>query len=160
MKKTIIILGLTAMLLLGIVGINFSSIGQEGDGILGTAEAVGNSPPIFKMTKTYQNDEYTGCDDSFLYLDSMGDDNFGQYGYNVVSNDYYRTVIRFSNLGIPAGSTIVSANLEGYWYKIDNNGNNISIYGIKKPWLESEVTYIEYSLGNSWEIWGAKGSLD
>jgi len=59
---------------------------------------------------------------------------------------------------MPAGSKVSSISL-------DLNVTNAStqtyqLYEIKRPWVERAATWQLYASGSSWEVAGAKGSLD
>ena len=59
---------------------------------------------------------------------------------------------------IPAGSRISSASVT---LNVTNNSTETyQAYELKRPWVESATTWRLYAAGNSWQIAGAKGSLD
>jgi len=59
---------------------------------------------------------------------------------------------------IPAGARISSASVT---LNVTNNSTeNYQAYEIKRPWVESATTWRLYAAGNSWQIAGARGSLD
>src|SRR5829696_904869 len=59
---------------------------------------------------------------------------------------------------IPAGSKISSASVR---LNVTNNSTETyQAYELKRPWVESATTWRLYAAGNSWQIAGARGSLD
>jgi hypothetical protein len=59
---------------------------------------------------------------------------------------------------IPAGSKISSASVT---LNVTNNSpETYQAYELERPWVESAATWLLYAAGNSWQIAGAKGSLD
>jgi hypothetical protein len=59
---------------------------------------------------------------------------------------------------IPAGSKISSASVT---LNVTNNSTETyQAYELKRPWVESAATWRLYAAGNSWQIAGARGSLD
>jgi hypothetical protein len=59
---------------------------------------------------------------------------------------------------IPAGSKISSATVT---LNVTNNSTETyQAYELKRPWVESAATWRLYAAGNSWQIAGARGSLD
>jgi hypothetical protein len=59
---------------------------------------------------------------------------------------------------IPAGSKISSASVT---LNITNNSTETyQAYELKRPWVESATTWRLYAAANSWQIAGARGSLD
>src|SRR5829696_4718064 len=59
---------------------------------------------------------------------------------------------------IPAGSKISSASVT---LNVTNNSTETyQAYELKRPWVESATTWRLYAAGNSWQIAGARGSLD
>jgi hypothetical protein len=59
---------------------------------------------------------------------------------------------------IPVGSKITSASVT---LNVTNNSTETyQAYELKRPWVESAATWRLFAAGNSWQIAGAKGSLD
>jgi hypothetical protein len=59
---------------------------------------------------------------------------------------------------IPAGSKISSASVT---LNVTNSSpETYQAYELERPWVESAATWLLYAVGNSWQIAGAKGSLD
>ncbi|MBD3388053.1 MAG: DNRLRE domain-containing protein [Candidatus Altiarchaeales archaeon] len=66
-------------------------------------------------------------------------------------------LMKFDISSIPSYATVTGVNLSVY---IVDQGDAYAFYQVKRDWVESEVTYNEYSSGNSWETAGAKGAND
>lgn len=81
---------------------------------------------------------------------------------NDQASEVKRAMMKFDLAGLlPANATIVSATLRLY-ANLDraDNGRVCSVYGIKRDVNYSQVTYNEYSSGNSWQTAGATGAND
>ena len=67
-----------------------------------------------------------------------------------------RALLKFVLTDIPAGSTINSATLT-LTVRIDRSANarTLSVYRVRRAWIETEATWNVYSTGNSWTTAGA-----
>jgi hypothetical protein len=68
------------------------------------------------------------------------------------------SLLRWDLSSVPAGSKVDSAT-------VTVNATNTStqtygVYDLKRPWVESAATWQQSASGQSWEVAGAKGSLD
>ena len=81
---------------------------------------------------------------------------------NLSVGDIRRTLIQFDLSSIPAGSTIITAQLKLYDQGTDltNNARTMSIYRLKRSWVENQATWNVYSTGNSWSTAGAINTSD
>jgi hypothetical protein len=82
---------------------------------------------------------------------ATGDDPAGS------GKDVY-SLLRWDLSSIPAGSEVSSVSID---LNVTNASNqSYQVYEIKRPWVERAATWQLYASGSSWEIAGAKGSLD
>ena len=72
-----------------------------------------------------------------------------------------RSIIEFDFSTIPTGS-IISSVTASLWISTDDATTNLTQrwYRLKRAWVEAEVTWNEYSSGNSWQTAGAGGAND
>jgi hypothetical protein len=67
-------------------------------------------------------------------------------------------MLKWNLSAIPAGSKISSASVT--LNVTDSSTQTYQAYELKRPWVESAATWLIYAAGKSWQIAGAKGSLD
>jgi hypothetical protein len=68
------------------------------------------------------------------------------------------TLLKWDLSTIPAGSKISSASVT---LNVENSSaQTYQAYELKRPWVESAATWQLYAAAKSWQIAGAKGSLD
>jgi hypothetical protein len=68
------------------------------------------------------------------------------------------TLLKWGLSTIPAGSKISSASVT---LNVENSSaQTYQAYELKRPWVESAATWQLYAAAKSWQIAGAKGSLD
>ena len=68
------------------------------------------------------------------------------------------TLLKWNLPTIPAGSKISSASVT--LNVADPSAQTYQAYELKRPWVESAATWQLYAAAKSWQIAGAKGSLD
>ena len=82
---------------------------------------------------------------------ATGDDPAGS------GKDVY-SLLRWDLSSIPAGSKVSSISID---LNVTNASNQTyQLYEINRPWVEREATWLLYASGSSWEVAGAKGTLD
>lgn len=115
------------------------------------------SPTPHSVTLTWTEGGYQGTVDSWLdgwYPDT----NYGNDSDMWIrSADIKRPVIYFDVSSIPAGSTIVGARL---WlmtdfYRSHPQTINVAVYGLKRAWNETQVTWNRAQVGALWAAPGA-----
>ncbi|MCD6518678.1 MAG: DNRLRE domain-containing protein [Anaerolineae bacterium] len=120
------------------------------------------TPTPIVRTFQYKAGEYEGCYDSFLAAwDPTA--NYGHQGaLSIRTAGVKRPVIYFDVSEIPAGVTIMDARLWLYTshYKSHAQDMTVSVYGLKRPWSEMEVTWNQASSGVAWTQGGADDTLD
>ena len=68
------------------------------------------------------------------------------------------SLLRWDLSSVPAGSEVDSASVT---VNVTNpSTQTYQIYDLKRPWVESAATWLQYASGGAWEVAGAKGSLD
>ena len=79
------------------------------------------------------------------------------------SNKFF---LKFTDLSaVPAGATVTSASLS-LWFESANHNytpygvENIQVRRVLQDWTESQLTWNQYSSGNSWSVAGAQTSGD
>jgi len=101
---------------------------------------------------------YSGTRDTKL-LSTTPNTNYGSaVQLEVDGSPDYSVLLSWDLTSIPSGSTIdlVSVTLE----VTNKSGHTYEFYEMKRPWVESEATWNEYALGQSWQVSGADGSAD
>ncbi len=104
---------------------------------------------------------YTGVNDATIsrwYPDA----NYGESGtLTIRAKDVMNTLIRFDISDIPAGAVVEKATLSIHC-SATSNGSPLTaeIYGLRRPWNESSVTWTQASAGDPWDEAGAYGSGD
>jgi hypothetical protein len=82
---------------------------------------------------------------------ATGDDPAGS------GKDVY-SLLRWDLSSIPAGSEVSSVSIN---LNVTNASNqSYQLYEINRSWVEREATWLLYATGSSWEVAGAKGTLD
>jgi hypothetical protein len=82
---------------------------------------------------------------------ATGDDPAGS------GKDVY-SLLRWDLSSIPAGSEVSSVSIN---LNVTNASNQTyQLYEINRAWVEQAATWLLYASGSSWEVAGAKGSLD
>src|SRR3989442_3649630 len=67
-------------------------------------------------------------------------------------------LLRWKNLTIPAGSTVLSATIT---LNVTNpTTGTYNLYALKRDWWQDNATWNSYGPGSNWEIPGAKGTSD
>ncbi|MCI0400307.1 MAG: DNRLRE domain-containing protein [Gammaproteobacteria bacterium] len=67
-------------------------------------------------------------------------------------------LLKWDLSSIPAGSLVQSVTIT--LEMTDTSVNTYELYEIKRPWVETQATWNVYATGASWQVPGAKGSLD
>ena len=68
------------------------------------------------------------------------------------------SLLRWDLSSVPTGSKVDSASVT---VNVTNpSTQTYQIYDLKRPWVESAATWLQYASGTAWEVAGAKGSLD
>ncbi len=100
-------------------------------------------------------DGYTGVEDTyitswFLY------ENYARYNMmSVRSDDRMSPMLRFDLSFIPPNSTIIDATLSLYVPSAGPHPMRVEAYRVYRPWVVSEVNWIEASKKYKWAEWGA-----
>ncbi len=80
---------------------------------------------------------------------------------NSASSAGNRTLVSFDISSIPVGSVINSGSLglylNGYY---SSNARTLSVYRLKRNWVENQATWNKYDSSNNWETAGAAGAND
>jgi hypothetical protein len=115
------------------------------------------SPTPIIVTFRWTEGGYQACYDS--WLDSWHPDtNYGPYSSMTIrSANAKRPVLYFDVSSIPSGVTIMDARL---WlltdsYRSHTQTINVSAYGLKRGWVEREVTWNRVQTGTNWTLAGA-----
>jgi hypothetical protein len=67
-------------------------------------------------------------------------------------------VVAWDLSGIPAGTRLDSAAIH---FQLKNGTHKTyEVYEVKRPWAETEVSWLAAASGNPWEVPGARGALD
>ena len=117
------------------------------------------TPTPIIVVLQYKEGEYEGCVDSFLDA-WQPTTNYGHGGaLSIRTTGVKRPLIYFDVSRIPTGVTIVDARLWLYTshYKSHSTSMTVSVYGLKRSWVEMETTWQRASSG---ENWGAPGADD
>lgn len=85
------------------------------------------------------------------FLTADGDDPAG-----TVKDKY--ALIRWDLFGIAPGTNVGSASIT--LNVMDPSTQTYPVFGLKRPWSESAVTWNAYDAGKAWEVSGARGTLD
>ena len=104
-------------------------------------------------------DGYTGTTDSYMYGGGEGNNNYGS-SVELRSDSNLRIVTRFSIFddeggSVPRGVEIVSATM--YLYKTSSADSDWEVHELLKNFVESEVTWNDASVTESWSEGGAAG---
>src|SRR5215203_2627686 len=68
------------------------------------------------------------------------------------------SLLRWDLSSIPAGAKVSSVSID---FNVTNASNQVyQLYEIKRPWVERGASWQLYASGSSWEVAGAKGTLD
>jgi hypothetical protein len=68
------------------------------------------------------------------------------------------SLLRWDLSSVPAGSQISSVTIT---LDVTNaSKDTYQIYDLERPWVEPTTTWLQYAAGQTWEVAGAKGSLD
>jgi hypothetical protein len=68
------------------------------------------------------------------------------------------SLLRWDLSSVPAGSKVDSASVT---VNVTNSSSQTyQVYDLKRPWVGSAATWQQYASGSTWEVAGAKGSLD
>ncbi len=112
---------------------------------------------------------YTGCEDTTIEMGSTSDTSTRNYLYVSAnaSSESRRVFVKFGNIfgsgtgQIPLGSAINSATLTLTSRGIENKTTALlDLYAVKRNWIQTEVSWDEYSAGNIWQTQGALGDDD
>jgi len=102
---------------------------------------------------------YTGTRDTSIKSDAP-DTSFGSSALLEVDGEPdYATIFKWDIDTIPAGSTVTYASVTLHVTN-NSNGQSYELVEMKRDWVESEATWDEYSLGNTWQTGGADGLDD
>ena len=87
-----------------------------------------------------------------------------QVGERNDNNNNFRALITFSTLSdgtIPTTAVVTSSVLRLYM-KVDKSSNarTLSVYRLKRAWVQSQVTWNIFSTGNNWQTAGCAGAND
>ena len=111
----------------------------------------------------YDGNVFTACD-SFIASSPYNTSNNGGSGDFEVGYEGTWTVrglIKFNLDSIPENSKINTAILSMYFFYREGSGTRATnLYRQKKNWIESEVTWDRYSVGNNWTTSGGFDSSD
>ena len=114
-------------------------------------------------TLTLQPDEASGIDAQLDNLNSTT--NFGTNTGMAVGerNDtaqVYRSLIKFDLSVIPKTARIISAQLTlTIITDLSSNARDVKIYRVLRDWVESQVTWAQWSTGNNWGLGGCSNSV-
>lgn len=125
----------------------------------------GMGRPLIDPTLTLQPNASDGID--ALITLRVSDTNFGtisagQVGeLNITSGGPDRILIKFDVSSIPVAATITSSTLSLYALTdYADNANTSRAFRQKRAWVETQVTWDNYSTGNIWQTAGGFGSND
>lgn len=108
--------------------------------------------------------DFSGCEDSRIVANDAANE-FGLEGviacYDYGGTDHASSLIKFSGLSniVGAGRTVTGVTLRLY-NETALGAATLGLYPCSRAWVESEVTWNEYTAGNSWATPGAQGSGD
>ena len=112
-------------------------------------------------TVTLNPTDYTGYINSASSSTNFNATNLTLGERNEQSNQKKRPLLQYDLSSIPAGSTINSATLRLYMITdFSDNARTARVYRVKRDWVGTEVTWNEYSSGNSWQTAGGLGPND
>jgi len=82
---------------------------------------------------------------------------FGHQANLLIKNDaVYYSLLRFDLASLPAGATINQATLRLYaYYRDKTQAMDILIYPLRRPWMETEATWLLAASGDPWALPGA-----
>lgn len=69
------------------------------------------------------------------------------------------TLVSWDLRGIPTGSIVTSASITLGIASVSREEAYV-VHALRRPWRESEVTWLEYAAGKPWAVPGGKGSED
>jgi hypothetical protein len=106
-------------------------------------------------------DGYQGSDDTFIHSWYPTDNFAYSPTLRLRSLNESSLMLRFDVSSIPISATVQSAALSIYVYSCSNaNGMPVWAYGLTRPWLVTETTWISATATTPWAVAGADGVPD
>jgi dienelactone hydrolase len=101
---------------------------------------------------------YAGCMDTHLYLYDPNS-NFASLGaFKINSGATLVSLLKFDLSGLPSGALIKSAQLELYLNSTQTTPLELSLFALRRHWVDVETTWYRATLGDMWSTEGAAGA--
>ncbi len=101
---------------------------------------------------------YHGTQDTTIAVDSRNTNLGSSDTLEADGSPDLATLIRWDVAAIPSGSAVESASIT---LQVTNRTDDAyEVYGLKRPWVESEATWTQPSAGETWESPGVQGVGD
>jgi len=75
------------------------------------------------------------------------------------ASDATSTLVRWELYGIPEGS-VVRAVVVSFFVFNDSGGEPYALFESKRPWVETEATWLQFAAGQAWQVPGSMGPDD
>jgi hypothetical protein len=112
------------------------------------------------VTVSFQDgiDGYTGTRDTKMKSGSPTANYGGDTKLEIDGSPDESSILSWDLASIPPGSAIQSVDIT---VNVTNgSSHSYELYELLRPWVEGEVTWNEYAIGQSWQVAGADGSGD